>query len=196
MSEQPSSKILTEIFVGLLVTIIGGIIVAWYIREGERFQSSQMDSVSIALTSHYCAPQDFYVDGEKVISSIYPDATVAFKTSKGDHWVYPCSPMTNVCGDTVLINWNKATSYTIEVDDRCPITITLSNEHCVAQDYYVDGNLVVSAIAPNSTANFETNSGKHETATCVPGTNTCADKLVVEWTTSTTQYIARGSQCP
>ena len=197
MKEQTSSKIIAELLVSLVVTIIGGIFVAWYIKEGERFQSNQSQFIAVALTNHNCSSIDFYVDGEKVISSIEPNSTFVFKTTKGDHWINACSPATNACEDATLISWNKPASYTVERSAKCPITITISNESCLIADYYVDGNLVASAIAPNSTANFNITPGTHETLACLSGTtDNCGDKLTLAWTVSTTQRIAKSPSCP
>jgi hypothetical protein len=187
------SKFITEHLVGLLITIAGGIIVAWYIGEGERFHSIPL---TITVTSESCAARDFYVDGEKVITSINPGTTRAFKTAKGEHVIYSCLPMTDTCGEAMPVNWGRSTSYSIAKDAQCPIQIELTNEGCTPQDYYVDGRLVAPAIAPNSTVSFEILAGSHEAYVCAAGTNTCGDTFTFSWMTSTSHKITQGTSCP
>jgi hypothetical protein len=71
----------------------------------------------------------------------------------------------------------------------------LTNYHCQAQDFYVDGHLAAS-VASGATTIFKTTPGQHSIFTCLPGTSTCGAKIQVDWTTSTTQSISRGSDCP
>lgn len=189
-----NNRFFGELLVGLLATIIGGIIVAWYIGEGEKFQSNP---IIIRLTSNHCSPQDFYVDGEKVVASINPGSTLAFKTTKGNHLVYSCSPTTNICGEAISISWKTSSSYLIEEDSQCPITITLTNENCSSADFYVDGIVVVPGIAENSTVNFAVFPGTHDVKACRAGNpNSCGITHAVNWTQSTSHAIFRNPSCP
>jgi hypothetical protein len=201
MTPQPSKSLFSEILVGILVTIVGGVLLAWYLGEGHRFQSNQSDIVSVKLTSHYCNSQDFLVDGERVATSIEPNTTVVFKTTSGEHWIYYCSPTTNDCGESTLVNWDKATSYTIEVDSRCPIAITVTNMDCSASDYYVGGNLVASNIPPNGgMASFEIRPGEYEvfaTDAGVPPSDQINEvTTVVNFSEPGERTIGRRESCP
>jgi hypothetical protein len=75
------------------------------------------------------------------------------------------------------------------------ITITLTNKHCAAQDYYVDGIVMVSSIGPNAKVPFNVIPGEHQVLSCSPNTNSCGDPVTVTWTTSTTTEISPGITC-
>jgi len=159
--------------------------------------------ITITLTNTHCNAQDFYVDGVKVIT-IPADSTETFQSTIGKHETYSCQPGTLTCGDSVEVNWLGSTTQTINRGSSCGavaspapalITITLTNTHCAAQDFYVDGEKVIT-ISADSTDTFQTTIGRHTTYSCLPGTLTCGSSVEVNWIGSTTQTISRGSSCP
>jgi hypothetical protein len=152
--------------------------------------------ITITLTNDNCNAQDYYVDGNLIVSSIEPNAKVPFNVIPGEHQVLSCSSNTNFCGDTVQVNWTASTTAAIKPASNCPIAITLTNYNCMAQDYYIDGNLMVSSIKPNAKVIINVIPGDHQVYSCNPGTSTCGDAVQANWTTSTTAAIGLASDCP
>ena len=176
---------------GLIVTIVGGIVVAMLVGEG-RFAPSP--SIDITLTNHHCEALDYYVDGQLTVSALAPGATAVFQTTRGQHSIQLCIPGTDNCTEGSQ-SWRRSTTDSITRGTTCLIEITLTNDHCKALDYYVDERLVVSVLGAGSTATFETTPGEHSIRLCIPGTGNCTEGTST-WQTSTTQAISRGSDCP
>jgi hypothetical protein len=162
-----------------------------------------VELITITLANNPCAAQDFYVDGVKVIT-ISADSTDTFESTIGRHETYSCAPGTLNCGASVDVNWLGSTTQSISRGSSCGapatpapelITITLANNHCYAQDFYVDGVKVLT-ISADSSDTFQSTIGRHETYSCLPGTLTCGASVEVNWIGSTTQTISRGTTCP
>jgi hypothetical protein len=76
------------------------------------------------------------------------------------------------------------------------ITITLINNNCVAQDIYIDGELIISSIKPNAKVPFNVLPGEHQVLICTPNTNSCNDALQAYWPISRTVIITPAPTCP
>ena len=129
---------------------------------------------------------------DKLIVTVNPDSATIFETNTGEHWVQACSPGKTACGGLNKVNWTSNTRRYIYRSSSCPITITLINEHCKAQDYYVDEELVVSVDAATTTK-FEIPPGEHQVKACAAGSNVCANSNQVTWSEATTRYIYSGA---
>lgn len=150
-------------------------------------------NVTIALENQDCKVQDYYID-DKLIVTVNPDSTTIFETNTGEHWVQACSPGKTTCGGLNKVNWTSNTRRYIYRSSSCPITITLINEYCKAQDYYVDEELVVS-VDGATTTKFEITPGEHRVKACAPGSNVCTGSNQVTWSEATTRYIYSGASC-
>ncbi|HJS17842.1 MAG TPA: hypothetical protein VJ785_03785 [Anaerolineales bacterium] len=163
--------------------------------------SPSPELITITITNHNCDPQDYYVDDVNVIL-IPAESTREFRTTAGAHKVYTCHPGTLNCGTPANVNWLGSTTASINRGGYCQngtqtpasITITLTNNNCITQDYYVDGVFVLT-IAADSTDEFQTTVGEHELYTCHSETQNCGDSINVNWIGSTTASIKRGDYC-
>ena len=150
--------------------------------------------LTIYLTNNNCADEDYYVDG-KFVTSIAAGASTTFQIAPGQHSNYACLPGTTTCGESSQVNWStSATTASIFRNPSCLITITLTNNHCEPQEFYVDGQLVASP-APGATTTFQIAPGAHSARACAAGTTSCTEAQV-DWPTSTTYILFRGSNCP
>lgn len=164
------------------------------------FPSSE--TITITLTNNNCSDEDYYVDGVNVLT-ISAESTSEFQTTVGEHEVYVCRPGTLDCGSSVTKNWLGSTTASINRGDHCDtstqapglITITLTNNNCDAQDYYVDGVNVITVEA-GSTVEFQTTAGQHEVYVCFPGTQNCGSSVTKNWPESTEAAVNRGEYCP
>lgn len=69
------------------------------------------------------------------------------------------------------------------------IKITLTNQNCHPNDFYVDDQLIISSIQPGADVVFSTTTGNHVVFACAVGTNICAEKTSVFWSSSTTTFF-------
>lgn len=74
------------------------------------------------------------------------------------------------------------------------IGITLNNENCLPQDFYVDDRKVASVDADSATT-FSIAEGKHATQSCNRGTQNCGATSAVNWPISTIHRITRWEGC-
>jgi hypothetical protein len=155
-----------------------------------------LSQVTITIINNNCIAQDYYVDGTRVLSAIPSGAIQTFQVFPGQHAAYACEPRTNNCASPEQIDWTTRRTNAIGRSSSCPVTITLTNNNCKAQDYYVDGTKVLSAIAPGANETFQVSPRQHAVYSCEPGTNNCASPEQIDWTTRRTNTIGRASYCP
>lgn len=75
-----------------------------------------------------------------------------------------------------------------------PITITLTNDNCYPQEYYVD-NVKMASIPAGETIVFNTAPGPHQVLACTTGSTTCGDPVQIVWEVSTTAVIHPHPSC-
>lgn len=185
-----------DILNGLLITIVGGVIVAWIIREGELFQSKEAEQVAISIVNNDCFSNNLMVDGETVALSIPPKGATFIKVRSGEHWVQSCSTNNpSNCQPLSKLEWANTEEYSIPKSRSCPITITLTNNDCKSSDFYVDGNVAVSNIGEAESKGFEVVPGTHMLKACLAGTDNCGNEHELDWQTSTEHFIKRSSSC-
>ena len=152
--------------------------------------------ITLTLTNSHCNILDYYVDGNLMVSSIVPTAKVQFNVIPGEHQVLICNANTHICGDPFMVNWTKSTTTFIPSAVGCPITITLTNSNCNPLNFYVDGSLMVSSIAPKAEVRFNVIPGEHQVFVCHPNTNDCGEPVLVNWASSTAAFIGTSTNCP
>jgi hypothetical protein len=75
------------------------------------------------------------------------------------------------------------------------ITITLVNDDCKTDDYYVDGTLV-STIEAESKDSFAIDAGQHTIVACRANADNCGDSIQRFWPKSKEEHIGRSESCP
>ncbi len=76
------------------------------------------------------------------------------------------------------------------------ILVTMTNGNCVTSDLLIDGQRVVSSVAPGETVTFTMVEGNHNLQVCTPG-GTCGDPVSGTYRGPTwTWTIGRHSSCP
>jgi hypothetical protein len=168
----------------------------WTSRRTDSIGRADYCPVTITLTNNNCEAQDYYIDGSKVLSALPPGETGTFQVSPKLHSTYACNPGTGACANPEQTDFTTRRTNAIGRADSCPVTITLTNNNCEAQDYYVDGNKVLSAIPPGAIETFQVSPKLHSTYACKPGTNSCATPEQTDWTSIRTRTIGRASYCP
>jgi hypothetical protein len=183
MMNENSKSAAKELFVGVLVTVLGGVILAWLIGEGV-FQrsSSPEDNVVITLTNEHCQAMDFYVDDRLAAARVEPGATVEFNVTPGGHSTYTCLADTGSCGETRQVNWPRAATWEIAAGANCLTAVTVENRNCAAIDVWVDGELTVAAVQPGAAQTFQAPLGEHSVYYCNAGTQDCAPPSPITWT--------------
>jgi len=158
--------------------------------------ANALQTVRITLTNFFCISQDFYVDNLLVVKALEPGASTTFQVTPGQHSTYVCKPGTDSCSSPTPINWATAASHSIFSSPDCKIDITLTNNFCKAQDFYVDDTLVVQALDPNATITFQVKPGQHSAYACLAGTtDTCGETSQLDWTESGTHSIDTSPSC-
>ncbi len=152
--------------------------------------------ITITLTNNHCTTQDYYVDDQVVVPSLAANVTTTFQVEPGQHSVYVCTAGTSSCGEKVQLNWTTSTSASINGNASACLQIALTNNHCLAEDYFVDGHLAVASLAAGATTTFLVAPGQHSVYVCTAGTSSCGEIVQLDWTASTTASIARGLSCP
>jgi hypothetical protein len=91
---------------------------------------------------------------------------------------------------------NLAQSPVAQQEIRSEVLVTVQNNHCFPQDYYVDGR-TVATIPVNSSQSFSILSGQHVVTVCASGTRSCSDSRTVTWTSGENgqEFINRGGDC-
>jgi hypothetical protein len=190
----------------ILASIIGTFFVVFGVSQGIISQSppqptetsagaASQSQINIALTNNHCDAQDFYVDG-RLVTSIGANESVVFPANSGQHWVYTCEVSTKKCTQPNQINWTSSTAHLIARGANCPIEITLRNNNCEPQDFYVDNKLMVRSIVPGDTSAFNIIPGNHSAYTCVVNTNTCSKPQDFTWRTRAEHVIGKDANCP
>ena len=151
--------------------------------------------ITVTLTNDNCEKMDYRVDGALVVSAIDGGATTIFQVAPGRHSVQACQAGTTECGEAINVNWTTAATAFI-ARGSCPITITLSNEHCGAEDLYVDGELVVISLAAGAKTTFQVTPGLHAVQACPVGTADCGETVTMDWKNPTRFSIEREPDCP
>ena len=151
--------------------------------------------ITVTLTNDYCEKMDYRVDGALVVSGINGGATTAFQIAPGAHSVQACQADTTECGEAINVNWTTAATAAI-ARGSCPITITLTNEHCGTEDLYVDGELVVISLAAGGKTTFQVSPGLHAVQACPVGTADCGETVTIDWKNPTSFAIEREPDCP
>jgi hypothetical protein len=175
-------------------TLITALVTSGAINIGN--PSPEPNPVTITLINEHCLAQDFYVDDQRQ-TTVAAESRVDFTISAGPHKVQACKAGTSECGDTFGPDWTTSTTWTIYRGSECPplVTITLINDYCLAQDFYVDDELRTT-VAAESTVDFTISAGPHKVQACKAGTSECGDTYERDWPTSTTWKIYSGPGCP
>lgn len=194
MQNSPSNH-LKEILVGLFITVVGGILVAWIIREGDLFSTNNtLELIAIPVTNNDCSSHAIYVDGVLMINAISPSKTVVISTTPGEHLIQECQNSDDEsCESPTRVVWENRSEYVINLSPNCPITITLTNNACKVGDFYVDGTLVVTTLAPGNSIKFTISPGTHLIKNCIAGTDNCSDTSEIEWLASSDFTIVPSS---
>jgi len=95
---------------------------------------------------------------------------------------------------TFEIKGGQATGASTVASNPGQIKVDLTNNHCQAQDFYLDGKLL-STIKPGVTISFSTSEGEHSFQVCDPGTSSCGELISEYWSISRQLSISRGASC-
>lgn len=74
------------------------------------------------------------------------------------------------------------------------VTLSIFNEHCLEQDFYVD-DLLVATVKPGAQVDIQVNSGEHYYYACEFGTSNCGSSYYAIWTQSATLSIPSSPAC-
>lgn len=153
-----------------------------------------LSAITVTVMHEGCSDVDYYVDNQ-LLARVGAGGSAAFEVAPGQHDTRVCLLGTNNCAADVPQNWTGSTTVTISRNPRCPVTITLKNENCFDQDYYVDGKVVVQ-VAAGATAKFQVTPGQHKVQACTTGTENCGSEAELNWPQSTTTSISPNPSCP
>ncbi len=188
----------------VVIAVLGGVflIVAALIGLGlplvDNLVNGKRAQVAVALANRDCRLADYYVDGEKVVASVAPTMTVAFKSTTGEHWVYSCVAGTTECTPATKIRWTETTSTTVAWSDKCRFTITAVNDDCTPAEFWVDGRQIVPAVAAGDKADFQVLLGAHRVRICYSPSSQvqiCNAETQVTWTVPTSWVNPRSASC-
>ncbi|UIE37363.1 hypothetical protein [Leptodesmis sichuanensis] len=194
-SEDKDNKwmpIATIIAAGITGLLTGGL--------GLKFYESWVKAVPVTIQNNDCYPADIYVDGELKMEKLSPnEAQWVIKIPPEQVKVQTCRSDNSVCGKAVDWDLTKKENRLIPIarSNDCPITVSVYNRNCEAQDYYVDNVLIAKALAPNTSVQMSLLPGIHFAKACIPGSSNCASETQINIQPDTRSLeIARGDGCP
>jgi hypothetical protein len=205
MDKEKGRPHTVEWALGIFVSIVIPIIIfvtGWHsIREAvlALFNPPPKALVTINLTNYDCVAHDFHVvtsdDSQLLIIFAEPGQTRRFPISPGSYKAYTCNAGTNQCVDPFVVEWDASSIASIGRGRNCPVSIALTNNNCRAEDFYVDGQRIVS-IGAGEARPLQVPPGSHQVKICNAGSQECSSPFTVDWTSASTPSIARESSCP